>query len=248
MLLWSATRGAVRYELRGAGNSIRLYRDRVFHSQYNGGRPLNGGVWDMLWLPLCTRPAAQIRSVLMLGVGCGAALKKIADYFPDASLTGVDLDAQHLALARRYLKLKAPRCTLHCADAAQWLGGRGGRRYDVIIDDLFTGTETGPERALPMNATWLATLRSRLADRGLLVANCVRAADLRVVHNSASGGFAHALGLREQGFENRIIAASDQPLDSKLLRRNYAMLVGEHWPGQARKLPASLSISSLRSR
>lgn len=245
MLVWSGSRGGSQYELRSAGNSLRLYRNGVFHSQYNGARPLNGGVWDMLWLPLCARPRESIRSVLMLGVGCGAALKKIADYFPGVTLTGVDLDSQHLRLARRYIGLRGKNTRLHCADARKWLAATGAGRFDVIIDDLFADRDGVPERALPLDEDWCGLLRSRLAADGMLVANCVKAGEAKLLYRQGPLRLAHALQLREAGYDNRVIACSGLPLSARQIRSNYAVLVRAHWPGASTSLPNSLSMTRL---
>ena len=50
-IVWSKVVGDSQYEVRTAGQSIRLYKDGVFHSQWNARRPLAGGVWDLLFIP-----------------------------------------------------------------------------------------------------------------------------------------------------------------------------------------------------
>ena len=99
MIVWERSHAGHHYQVRTAGSSVRLYRNQVFHSQYHGGRLLNGGVWDMLWLPLFFRQPPDVSdtsdvfkkrlkplSVLVLGVGAGAAIKKISDYVPNATI------------------------------------------------------------------------------------------------------------------------------------------------------------------
>ncbi|MBT8150734.1 MAG: methyltransferase domain-containing protein [Gammaproteobacteria bacterium] len=246
MLLWSETHGEAHYELRRAGNSLRLYRNGIFHSQYNGARPLNGGVWDMLWIPLCARPPATIRKVLMLGVGAGAALKKIADYFPQAMITGVDLDAIHLQIARQQLQLDSS-VSLHCDDAVSWLGRAGTQRFDVIIDDLFFDAEDGPRRAVALDTSWRHLLRRHLAKQGMLVANCVQASEARALYSGGEASFQHALSLRDSGYDNRIVVASDAALQTAEIQRGFTELMRSYWKIRAAQLPPSLSIRRLRS-
>lgn len=50
-IVWSRQLSGVHYEVRSAGNSLRLYTDGVFHSQYNPCRLITGHVWDLLMLP-----------------------------------------------------------------------------------------------------------------------------------------------------------------------------------------------------
>ncbi|MBT8148841.1 MAG: methyltransferase domain-containing protein, partial [Gammaproteobacteria bacterium] len=211
MIVWQQSRGGCDYQIRTAGNSVRLYRNGVFHSQYNGSRLLNGGVWDMLWLPLCFLPTQQVRRVLMLGVGSGAALKKIHDFYPQAKLTGVDIDGQHLRIAKRFTRLCSANIKLIEADAQAWLRTAQGFKFDIIIDDLFIEQGGEPSRAFAFDAKWLGLLRRRLAKNGLLVANCVAMAEARQLlqqpaaktqRPGARPGFDQGYTLQQAGYAN----------------------------------------------
>ena len=236
MIVWRKKIDGSHYEVRTAGHSIRLYRNGVFHSQYNGRRMLNGGVWDMLWIPLCFLPARQIRRVLMLGVGAGAALKKIRDFFPEAEITGVELDINHLRVAKDFVGLRGPSIKLIKADALDWMQASEVPRYDVIIDDLFNEVDGEPHRVINFSNGWLHLLRRRLAVNGLLIANCVKMADAKrltqryrsdpVVAGGSSGkhGFNHGYVLKQQGFDNVVVAACQQPLSGRELKRRFRLL------------------------
>lgn len=65
-IIWSRCLGGVHYEVRSAGNSLRLYTDGVFHSQYNPYRLITGHVWDLLMLPALFYPANKIKRVLVM--------------------------------------------------------------------------------------------------------------------------------------------------------------------------------------
>ena len=88
------------YELRSAGASLRLYRNRVFHTQVNAARLANGGVWDLLWLPALLQRPEYCKNILVLGVGLGAAIIKLRQFFPAAKIIAVDIDPVHLRLAK----------------------------------------------------------------------------------------------------------------------------------------------------
>lgn len=94
------------YELRSAGSSLRLYRNKIFHSQVNASRLANGGVWDLLWLPSLLVPAAHCQRILVLGVGLGAAIFKLRQFFPNAKITAVDIDPINLVLAQHLQSAK----------------------------------------------------------------------------------------------------------------------------------------------
>lgn len=230
MIIWQHRSGDNHYQVRSAGASIRLYRNEVFHSQYNGQRLLNGGVWDMLWLPLFFRPPRSIKRVLVLGVGAGAAVKKILDYGHAVDMTAIDIDAVHLRIARRFVGLKAsrrartgaaPNIQLIHADAIQWLAERdnNGASYDLIIDDLFFEQQGEPVRAVDFadnRQAWFKLLKRHLSPHGLLVANCVSLPQARSLvagrRKALRGAFQHGFLLRQPNYDNAISVCSRKPL------------------------------------
>ena len=68
-IIWQKTAGSDKYEVRTAGNSMRLYRNGVLHTQYNPRRPVSGNLWDLLLIPAFFHEPDTIRRVLVLGVG-----------------------------------------------------------------------------------------------------------------------------------------------------------------------------------
>jgi spermidine synthase len=108
------------------------------------------------------------RKVLMLGVAGGVALKQIARVFPDADITGVDLDPAVLRVARDYFGLRDyPRIRL-VAEDARWFLTRSGERYDVIAVDLYV---TGTIPFFTATTEFFALAKERLADNGMLLIN-----------------------------------------------------------------------------
>ena len=236
MLVWQSRRRGVHYEVRRAGRSLRLYRDGVFHSQYNDARLLNGGVWDMLWLPmffLGPRDSYSGRDVLVLGVGGGAAINKIAHQVSPKSLTGIDIDEVHLRIARRLFRVPG-QVELYCEDASAWL--RQTRRYfDVIIDDIFQdislqGDRGGRKEAVrqpPGSYTveqWLQLQLTHLATDGMLLVNTDCGATARELVDIARAFDHPALKnhcvLSRTAFHNRVVVFSAMQPERSLLKRH----------------------------
>ena len=105
-VLWETDRNGTHYSVRAHGASVRLYSNRVFHSQWNPDRPFAGGVWDCLGLPVLYRPVARVRRVLLLGVGGGAVIRQLERLVPGASVTGIEIDPVHLDVARRWFGVR----------------------------------------------------------------------------------------------------------------------------------------------
>ena len=222
MLVWEHSKDDNHYQVRRAGHSLRLYRNGVFHSQYNGRRLLNGGVWDMLWLPLWFRPGKQRQRVLMLGVGAGAAAKKLLDSGFSGSFTGIELDPVHLHIAKRFTGLTSGKASvkLHTANAFQWLKRYRGPAFDVIIDDLYGELDGEPLRQLGggfSQSSWLATQQKHLKHGGLLLANCDSRKSLNDLLGAARAGGSLQAGVvfSVPHYENRVALLSSEELDTR---------------------------------
>ena len=108
------------------------------------------------------------RKVLMLGAAGGVSMKQIAAIYPDAEITGVDLDPAVLEVAREYFGLKNhPRIRL-VAEDARWFLVQSRERYDVIAIDLYV---TGTIPFFTATTEFFALARARLTENGVLLMN-----------------------------------------------------------------------------
>ena len=89
--MWSKQTADNLYEVRSAGQSIRLYTNDVFHSQFNPRRTVDGSLWDLLSLPVLLLPPEPALKVLVLGVGGGAVIRQLAVLLEHPDIVGVDL-------------------------------------------------------------------------------------------------------------------------------------------------------------
>jgi Spermine/spermidine synthase domain len=170
-ILWVQDRDGVHYEVRGAGRTRRLYTNGVLHTQYHPGRPVTGSVWDLLLLTAFFREAGNAANVLVLGVGGGAVIRLLSKHVAPDSITGVEYDALHITIARRFFGIDDRRVSLHCADARDWIRAYRGRPFDLVIDDLFCGQDSDPVRAVPVDRDWFDCLDRHVATDGVLAIN-----------------------------------------------------------------------------
>ena len=105
-LVWETHVDDNHYQVRSAGGSVRLYKNKVFHSQWNESRPLSGGVWDLLFIPSLFLPEGSIKRVLLLGVGGGAVIRQYLTFFQIDQLVGVELDPMHIKIAREHFGVR----------------------------------------------------------------------------------------------------------------------------------------------
>ncbi len=178
-VIWQKTLQGKLYEVRAAGRTRRLYTDGVFHSQYNPSRHLTSNVWDLLSLPSFFLEVHQVRRVLVLGVGGGAAIQQLLKWYPDAEIIGVELDKTHIDISKRFFGLNHKRVTLIEANAITWLKAYRGMAFDIVIDDLFGEVNGEPERVIEANASWIKHLSKNLSAHGMLVMNFTESKDYR---------------------------------------------------------------------
>lgn len=176
---WKKTVNGVRYEVRSAGRTRRLYTDGVCHSEFNPARLLTGSVWDLLTMSAFFSPPGSVRRVLALGVGGGASLLQLRQLVDPDEIIGIELDAVHLDIARRFFDMEHARIDLVQDDARQWLDRYRGEPFDLVIDDLFTGARGEPERAVEADADWFRLLVRHLTRRGALAVNFASRAEFR---------------------------------------------------------------------
>jgi spermidine synthase len=178
-VLWSHRNGKTLHEVRTAGNSVRLYTNGVFHSQWNPKRLLTRSVWDSLTLAAFFLPADQLKRVLILGVGGGVVIKQLEKLFPGVEIVGVELDAMHIKIAKQWFQIDQTDATLIQADARDWLERYDGPAFDLIIDDLFGDTNGDVARAVEVDSKWSQTLYRHLSDNGVLAVNFIGRSELR---------------------------------------------------------------------
>lgn len=144
----------------------------AIHASYHRKRFLTGLAWDLLAAAAMLRPAGKPASILMLGVAGGTALRTLRHLLPEVSLTGIDLDAELIALAEKEMHLAETGAEIVIADAYEWVK-RHKRRFDVILDDLYLAGEEDVFRADACDADWLGLLKGSLAPGGILALNLV---------------------------------------------------------------------------
>lgn len=173
------TRASVVHSQDSAYGTIRVvdyrfgdvhHREMIIDGLVQGGIDLASrrSVYEypylLQWLPLALRPDA--RSGLVIGLGAGVvptALQALG-----VATDVVDIDPAVVDVARRWFGFD-PRGEVHVDDARYFLA-RAGRRYDIVVLDVFNG-DTTPGHLLSVEALRLA--RSRLSDGGVLATNLV---------------------------------------------------------------------------
>ncbi|MBL4798434.1 MAG: methyltransferase domain-containing protein [Oleispira sp.] len=225
--IWQETREGTHYQVRNAGKTLRLYTDNVLHSQYNPQKKLTGSVWDLLFLPvLCLEKTRPLR-VLVLGVGGGAVMQMLNEFFHCEKITGIEMNATHIEIAKKYFNLNGKNIELVEADALTWVKNNSTRnnneKFDIIIDDLFYEEDGEPMKVAAPNATWFYQLYSLLMPKGLLVMNFVgrrSAMSSAPIHDDeVSKLLPYGLHLTTPHYDNHVLAFSSEKLPAGNIRK-----------------------------
>lgn len=116
-------------------------------------------------------PSPEVSSILVLGVGGGTVIHLLHALYPEAKITGVDVDARMIDIGKKYFGLgKVGGLTLTVADAKEFLLGAAAKKkqWDMVVVDLFVGA------AIPAfvgEESFIRNLKRIMASKGILLIN-----------------------------------------------------------------------------
>lgn len=195
------------------GRTLRI--DGTHASVYRPGRADTGSVWDALAAPLLWLPRRQRSSVLILGLGGGSAARLVRAVAPRARIVGVERSAEVIRAARRWFDLESLGVEVVHEDARRFLG-RSRRHFDVVIEDVFIGSERTVRKPQWMLDTGLSAAARRLNRGGLLVANSID--ETAAVTRALRQRFPALLRIELEDYDNRIVVAGPRGLSGRALR------------------------------
>lgn len=174
--IWKSTR---QCEFRVAG---------AIHAWWHERRFLTGLAWDNLAAAALLRPAGPPRSILMLGLAGGTAMRILRHLLPDCRLVAVDIDSEIVALAELNMRLGDLGIEIHFGDAYAWIA-RCREKFDVVIDDVYLAGRDDVFRPGNSDSRQIASLQRLLKPGGLLLANLVNGAGHRAVQIRTRAAF-----------------------------------------------------------
>jgi SAM-dependent methyltransferase len=204
-----------RVRIRRRRGGIALEIGGTFASYYRPGKASTGSVWDALVAPLAWLPPARRNSVLILGLGGGSAARLARAIAPDAAIVGVESSAAVLKAARRHFDLDALGVEVVCDDAQAYLA-RTRRRFDLIIEDVFIGTEATVRKPSWLPEPGLPRAIRHLRPGGLIVINTI---DETIETARTLGSLMpRMLCIGVEGYDNRVLVGGPRVLDARALR------------------------------
>jgi spermidine synthase len=210
----------------------------MVQSRERPSSPFADGYWDWV-LPLPNLSTAPQPKVLVLGFAVGSIARGMIDTRPDGGLdiTGVELDPEVLELSRRFFSLNriADRVRVEVDDARVYLE-RTDERFDMILLDVYANQRYIPPHVVTQE--FFALARAHLLPGGFLVANVNSPRPdsplLLAFYRTLGSAFAHVEAVHVPKSWNKLILASDGPLDwagaqgrmNDALRAHYQPMLG----------------------
>ncbi len=212
----------------GSRTELVLNEGQAVHSIYDPTTLTTGGPWDYFLLGGYFRPAQETepvpKQVAILGLAGGTAARQYtAAYGQEVAITGVEIDPDILAVARRYFHLDERNVKPVVQDARYWLATDRGS-YDVVVMDAYR------QPYIPFHLTtreFFQQVRAHLRPGGAAVVNAGRtASDFRLVDALAStmaAVYPNVYLVDVPAFSNTLIYGTSEPTTLDDIRHNLGL-------------------------
>ncbi|MFC1727310.1 spermidine synthase [Patescibacteria group bacterium] len=136
----------------------------------------SGGLIEAIWkkpIRKIKNQKSKIKDVLILGLGGGTVVHLINRYWPQALITGIELDPEIIKVGKEYFGLgKMDQLKIIVSDAFSYLEQHHGEKeYDLIVVDLYLGKKFPQEAA---GEKFMKTIKRLLVKNGVVIFNRLR--------------------------------------------------------------------------
>ena len=131
----------------------------------------SGGIIKSIWQkPL--KKIIKANQVLILGLGGGTAVQLIKERFPEVKITTLEIDQEIIKIGKKYFGLDGIKdLKIINAEAIGWVNNYRGDKFDLILVDLYIGSEFSKEA---MNDEFLKKLKKLLSKNGVIIFNWLK--------------------------------------------------------------------------
>lgn len=109
-------------------------------SVWVGGFQQSGPLVEKLWRDAFNSlTIKQYSNILVLGLGCGSAIKPLRKKFPDCHITGVEINPEMIEIGKKYFNLnKISNLKIKICDAKKFVS-QTKQKFDLILVDVYFG-------------------------------------------------------------------------------------------------------------
>lgn len=135
------------------------------------GLTQSGGVMYGVWrttLKKIKNRRQEVKDCLILGLGGGSAASLVKKYWPEVTITGVDIDPVMVDLGKKYLGM--PEIETVIGDAYEYCRRqkKSDKRYDLVLVDVYIGYEV-PKKF--QDERFVRLIKKLLAEDGTAIFN-----------------------------------------------------------------------------
>jgi spermidine synthase len=130
---------------------VKVVKNVAFGTYLQAGNlTQSGGIIRDIWKSVFRKAKAHqwnVTNALILGLGGGTLSKVIRREWPNATITGVDIDPLMVEMGKKYLKLDPDEVTIVISDATAFCKKeiKAKHTYDLICIDMYNGDEFPPQ-------------------------------------------------------------------------------------------------------
>jgi len=133
----------------------------------------SGGIIRDIWKSVFKKAKAfewKIENALILGLGGGTLVGVIKRQWPEAKITGVDIDRDMVEMGKKYLKLNPDKVNIIISDATTFCKKeiKAKHTYDLICIDMYNGDEYPPQFE---EIEFLKLVQKLLSNKGIAIFN-----------------------------------------------------------------------------
>lgn len=120
---------------------LTVVRDITYGTHIRGGGlPQSGGLAEIIWKSTLSRVKDErVKACLIVGLGGGSIAKLVRKHWPEAKITGVDIDPIIVDLGKKYLKLEKSNVDIHIKDAEDFIKEevKNNKKYSLVCFDTY---------------------------------------------------------------------------------------------------------------
>ncbi len=159
-------------EVWGSAREVEFRVTGAIHAWWHRQHFLTGMAWDTITAAVLLSASRPPKTMLMLGLGGGTAIRQLRHLLPQLQVTALEHDGGMIALAREWMHLDALDVEVIPGDAYAWLR-QNRRRFDVVVDDVYGSGTLDVARPTVYTPELAAALQRALKPQGAFVANLV---------------------------------------------------------------------------
>lgn len=153
---------------------VKVVKDLAFGTHIKAANlTQSGGIIRSIWKTVFRKAHANdwdVSRALILGLGGGTLVQVIQKHWPDAQITGVDIDPLMVEMGKKYLKLNPDEVQIVISDATKFCKKqiRLNKHYDLICIDMYNGDIYPPQFE---EVEFLKMVKKLLSDDGVAIFN-----------------------------------------------------------------------------